>query len=262
LADFLELKNVTAGYKNKIVLHDISFNVEKQEFIALIGPNGAGKTTLFRVLLGILAVKSGEIIFQGKRLETLSLLYRAQHIASLPQIYASNIHFNVGEFILLGRFPYGDRFHRITSEDRKISDRVIEILELQKLKTVKVNELSGGDLQRVLIAQALVQEPELLLLDEPTAHLDIGHQIEIMDILYNLNQEGLTIITVLHDLNLASEYCQRLILLNNGRIIKDGPPYDVLDYKIIEEVYNTWVVIKENPYTHKPFVLPVSRRKF
>lgn len=260
MAEFLELRNISAGYGEKIILKDISFKVEKGEFIALIGPNGAGKTTLFRTLLGIIPALKGEIIFKGQNFSSLSLAYRAKHIASLPQMYIHNIHLRVEEFILLGRFPYLDRFRRVSSSDIQITHEVIELLELGELKKMYVNELSGGDLQRVLIAQALVQQPELLLLDEPTTHLDIGHQIEIMDILYNLNQKGLTIITVLHDLNLASEYCQRLILLNKGRMVKDGTPHEVLDYRVIEEVYNTTVVVKENPYSKKPFLILIPRR--
>ena len=253
--NLLEVTGAFSGYKDKLVIKDVSFNISEGEFIGLIGPNGAGKSTLFKTLTGILPLLKGSIFYQGIDLTKMNYNERAKKIAVLPQIFEIQFSYSVEEFILLGRFPYLDKFSPFSEKDGVVTDKIINMLSLDKIRKKKINETSGGELQKVLIAQAFVQEPELLLLDEPTSHLDIGSQIEIMDILENFNKDGLTVISVLHDLNLASEYCSRLILLNEGEIVKDGLPQEVMDYKLIEQVYRTRVVIKENPYSKKPFLI-------
>ncbi|MDP8233988.1 MAG: ABC transporter ATP-binding protein [Candidatus Saelkia tenebricola] len=253
--NLLEIKNVFSGYNKKPVIKGISFEVAKGEFIGLIGPNGAGKSTLFKTLNGILPILKGEVYYQGADLTKMNLNERARRIAVLPQVFKVQFSYTVEEFIFLGRFPYSERFRCFSKKDETVVCKSIEMLSLQKIRNRKINELSGGELQKVLVAQAFVQEPELLLLDEPTSHLDIGGQVEIMNTLRDFNENGLTVISVLHDLNLASEYCNRLILLNNGELIKNGTPQEVMDYQLIEQVYKARVVIKENPYSNKPFLI-------
>jgi len=255
LGNLLEVTGISSGYKDKLVIKDVSFNISEGEFIGLIGPNGAGKSTLFKTLTGILPLLKGNIFYRRIDLTGMSYNERAKKIAVLPQIFKIQFSYSVEEFILLGRFPHLDKFSLSSWKDRVVTDKIIDMLSLRRIRKKKINETSGGELQKVLIAQAFVQEPELLLLDEPTSHLDIGNQVEIMDILRNFNREGLTVISVLHDLNLASEYCNRLILLNDGEVVKDGAPREVMDYELIEHVYKTRVVIKENPYSKKPFLI-------
>jgi iron complex transport system ATP-binding protein len=166
----------------------------------------------------------------------------------------------VEEFVLLGRIPYYERFRFLeTKNDLKIARDAMALTDSLRLKDQFMSQISGGERQLALIARALAQEPKLLLLDEPTTYLDITHQVGILDLVRRLNRNfGLTVIMVLHDLNLAGEYCQRLVLLDRGEIRKFGFPEEVLDYRIIEEVYKTVVVVEENPISHKPYVLAIS----
>ena len=185
----------------------------------------------------------------------------ATRIAVVPQGSESGI-IPAEEFVLLGRTPYYKKFQLVeTKSDLEIARRCMSLTGTIGLKDCLLSEISGGERQLVHIARALAQEPKLLLLDEPTAHLDITHQVGILDLIRRLNKEfGLTVIMILHDLNLACEYCDRLILLNKGRIYKEGPPEEVMDYRTIEEVYKTVVVIKNNPISSKPHIFIYSKR--
>lgn len=260
----LEIKNLTCGYDSKFYLRDISFNVEDKELVGIIGPNGSGKTTLLRAITRVLKAKAGEVLLEGENTWNIALKAMAKKVAVVmqnPEIAAMSVE----EFVLLGRVPYYDRFQLTeTKRDFEIAERCMLLTETLRLKDQPLTQISGGERQLANIARALAQEPRLLLLDEPTAYLDIAHQVGILDLIKKLNRDfGLTVIMVLHDLNLASEYCRRLILLNGGRIEKIGYPEEVMDYRIIEDVYKTVVVIKENPITKKPylFVVPDRQRK-
>jgi len=164
--------------------------------------------------------------------------------------------------VLLGRIPHLGRLQLETKADYSISEKALGMTDTLHLKEKRMDELSAGERQRVIIAKAIAQQPFLLFLDEPTAHLDIGHQIQVLDLLKRLNQrDNLTIVMVLHDLNLASEYCNRILLLNEGEIFKEGSPQEVLTYQNIEAVYKTVVVVNNNPITSKPYVVLVSKEK-
>ncbi len=251
----LELRDISSGYQGKPVIEKIFFQVKKGEFIGLIGPNGAGKSTLFKTILGILKPEVGEVLYRGEPIGSMNLKERAKRIAFLPQIFEVKFSYTVKDFIAMGRFPYQDGLSSHSSQDLKCIRDVIQRFSLTEIAHRRIDELSGGELQRVLFAQSIAQDPEILLLDEPTTHLDIGHQFEIMNILDDLNKDGLTVITILHDLNISAEYCSRIILMDKGRIVRDGEPSSVMDYNIIEEVYDARVVIKENPYSGKPFLI-------
>jgi len=269
MENFLVADNLTCGYTEEVphrhlpkreVIKNISLSLGEGEFIGMIGPNGAGKTTFLRVLTRILKPWKGKIFFQGKNLEKFSPKQLAKEIAFLPQNIEIPFPFSVETFILLGRYPYLDYFGRFNFQDEQQVKKMMELTDTVHLKDKKINTLSGGERQRVFLAQTLVQEPKLLLLDEPVAHLDIGHQIEILDLIKRLNQEkNLTVIAVFHDLNLASEYCDRLLLLNEGKIYKNGQPEEVLTYKNLEEVYKTVVIVSKNPLSSKPHVLLVPQ---
>jgi iron complex transport system ATP-binding protein len=258
----LEINNLTCGYDSKFILQDIDFKVENKELMGIIGPNGSGKTTLLRAITKVLKPKKGEIFFEGENIWQMEFRDLAKKIAAVSQNLVLN-QMTVEEFVLLGRIPHYQRFQFLeTKEDLEIAEKSLELTDIFKLKDRAISEISGGERQLALIARALAQEPKLLLLDEPTAHLDIAHQVKILDLIKRLNKEfGLTVMMVLHDLNLASEYCQRLVLINEGRIYKIGTPFEVLNYKIIEEVYKTMVVVEKNPISFKPYILVVSEEE-
>lgn len=258
----LEIRNLTCGYDSGFVLQDINFEVKHGELFGIIGPNGSGKTTLLRAITRLLRPKKGEIIFEGKDIWQVPLRELSKKVAVVTQNPPANF-MSIEEFVLLGRIPHYRKFQFLeTRKDFEISRRCMALTNTIGLRDKSINQISGGERQLVSIARALSQQPELLLLDEPTAHLDITHQIRILDLIRRLNKEfGLTVIVVLHDLNLASEYCDRLILLNNGFIHKVGSPKEVLTYQIIEEVYKTVVVVRENPISSKPYVFLVSEEE-
>ena len=254
----LEIKNLICGYDSKFFLQGINFKVAGGELVGIIGPNGSGKTTLLRAITRVLKPKSGEILLEGTNIWQLPLKELAKTTAVVSQGPETGF-MSVEEFVLLGRIPYYKGFQFLeTKNDLETAGRCMELTDTFRLKDQPMNQLSGGERQLALVARALTQEPGLLLLDEPTAHLDITHQVRILDLIKRLNKElELTVLMVLHDLNLASEYCSRLILINNGQIHKMGKPEEVLTYQIIEEVYKTVVVVEENPISHKPYILIV-----
>lgn len=258
----LEIKELVCGYNSKFLLQNINFKIEKGELVGVIGPNGGGKTTLLRAISRVLKPKKGWVILDGKNIWEMKYKEFAKCVGVVPQSF-NPVSMSVEEFVLLGRIPHFRHFKFLESKnDFDIGERCMELTDILKLKERLITEISGGERQLALISHALACEPRLLLLDEPTAHLDIAHQVKILALIKRLNKElGITVIMVLHDLNLASEYCERLILIDNGCIHKIGSPYEVLDYKTIEEVYKTVVVVKENPISKKPYIFLVSSNK-
>ncbi|MFH1190526.1 MAG: ABC transporter ATP-binding protein [Candidatus Omnitrophota bacterium] len=255
----LEVKGISGGYGPRDVIKDVSFNVRKGEFLGIIGPNGSGKSTLLRLLSRVLRPKKGGIRLESIDADKIDIKDFCKKAAFVSQDTSVSFPFTAGEIALMGRIPHMGRIQFETKHDRSVADHSLSVTDALHLKEKFINELSAGERQRVIIAKALTQEPILLFLDEPTAHLDISHQIQIMDLLKKLNREnGLTIVIVLHDLNLASEYCSRIILLEDGRIFKDDRPEEVLTYQNIEAVYDTVVVVNENPISHKPYIVLVS----
>ena len=254
--------NVSAGYNKLEILKNVSFEIKKGDFTGIIGPNGSGKTTLLRTATKLIKPSKGEVFIEGKNLENVSLKELATVMACVPQDTAFMFPFRVIDVVLMGRIPYIKRFGSESPRDLKIALEALEFVGALSLKDRIIDELSGGERQKVIIAKALSQEPKILFLDEPTTHLDISHQVQIFELLKRLNREaGLTIVAILHDLNLASDYCGKLILMDNGAIKRRGAPGEVLDYKIIEEVYKTVVIVKENPLTSRPHVFLVKKIK-
>lgn len=255
----LKLTGVCGGYHKEAVIKDVSLEINRGEFIGIIGPNGSGKTTLLRLISKVLVIQKGNIILEGDDIAQMKLKDFCRRVAFVPQDTAVNFPFSVFEIVLLGRIPHLKRLQQESAEDIAIAENALTMTDTLHLKENNIDELSSGERQRVIIAKALAQEPNLLFLDEPTSHLDIGHQIQILDLLKKLNrQKNLTIVMVLHDLNLASEYCNRIILLNRGEIFKQGSPKEVLTYQNIEAVYQTVVLVKDNPLNSKPYIVLVS----
>jgi iron complex transport system ATP-binding protein len=255
----IRMEKIQCGYGPRIVLDGVDLEIKKGEFVGIIGPNGSGKTTVLRAITRLIKPVRGKIYLEDRDIYTLNHKEVAQKLAVVSQNLPV-ITMTVKEFVLLGRVPYYNNLQFFEDkQDLIAADRAMAMTDTDRLKDHFMSEMSGGEVQLAFIARAIAQEPSLLLLDEPTAHLDITHQVSILDLIKRLNRQyNLTVIIVLHDLNLASEYCDRLVLMDNGRIKKTGTPEEVLTYEDIEEVYHTVVVVEKNPLSGKPFVLVVS----
>lgn len=255
----LEIKKMSCGYGNKFRISDIDFVVDRGSFTSIIGPNGAGKTTLFRGISGMLAIEEGEILLEDDNLTTLSHKARARKIAIVNQSVEAG-SMMIEDYVLMGRLPYRTTLSFFeTKEDYEIAEESMRLTGVWEKRHKLMNQLSGGEQQLAAIARALTQKTNLLLLDEPTAHLDISHQMKVLNLVRRLNHENnLTVLLIIHDLNLASEYSDRLIMLKEGKVFAQGTPEEVLTYNNIEEVYNTVVITRSNPMSGKPFIFPVS----
>ena len=254
------VKNLRFRYDESWVLDGLSFEVREGEILGIIGPNGSGKTTILRILSSVLIPQGGEVRIRGKNLLELKQKEIAQIIGVVPQDTYFPFPFTVGEVVLMGRSPWFSGFGFESSEDLQIASQAMALTNTLSFSNRLIFELSGGERQRVIIARALAQEAQVMLLDEPTAYLDIGYQIEIYDLIKKLNAEKkLTLIIVSHDLNLASEYCDRLILLDGGRIYKMGTPKEVITEENLSRVYQSKVLVEENPVTGAPRVTLLSK---
>jgi iron complex transport system ATP-binding protein len=240
-------------------VRNFCLSVREGEIFGLLGPNGSGKSTLVRLLSGVLAPDQGHIRFAGKELTSYSREALARRIAVVPQETQVASPFSVLEVVLMGRFPHHNRFGFESKTDIALARHVMKLTRIEELERRATHELSGGERQRVMLARALAQTPQVLLLDEPTAFLDIKHQVETYDLIKNLSrQEGLTIVSILHDLNLAALYCDRLALLKSGEMFRAGAPEEVLTYANVKAVYETEVYISLNDLTRKIHVLPLD----
>ncbi|MEW6007914.1 MAG: ABC transporter ATP-binding protein [bacterium] len=254
----VKVEGIFCGYDG-FSLKDISFEVKKDEIFGIIGPNGSGKTTLLRAITRIIPLKKGTVLFNGTQIKKMGFKEFAKMTGIVSQVEEITFDMEVDELVMLGRIPH-QRFLFTTKNDIEKAREAMEITGIISFKEKYLSKISGGERQLAFISRALCQEPKLLFLDEPTTHLDITHQVEILELIRRLNKElSLTVLIVLHDLNLASEYCDRLLLLKNGQTYKIGDPNDVITQKNIEDVYKTRVIIKENPITHKPYVFLVPK---
>jgi iron complex transport system ATP-binding protein len=251
----LELKDLEAGYAEVAALTEVSLRIGKGEFVALVGPNGSGKSTLIRALSRGLPPRQGAVLLDGADLYHLAPRAVARRIGVVPQNGSPGFPFSVLEVVLMGRSPHLGRLSLEGRRDYDIAERCLRVTDTWHLRDRSVNAVSGGEKQRVMIARALAQEPEILLLDEPTAFLDIAHQISILDLVKELNgTQGLTVLAALHDLNLASQYAQRLLMLDHGRVVADGSPGEVITPERILQVYRTQVAVRVNPLSGRPYV--------
>jgi iron complex transport system ATP-binding protein len=260
-APVLDLQSLTAGYRKRIIaLRDVSLSVVAGEMLAVVGPNGSGKSTLLRAASGVLVPLAGRVLVAGHDVQRYSRRDLARLTAVVPQDTLVEFPFSVEELVLMGRTPHLGRFGFPARRDLDIAREAMLRVGVGHLARRALHELSGGERQRVIVARALVQEPKLLLLDEPTAHLDIRHQVEIYDLMVELNAEGgLTIVSVLHDLNLAAMYFPRVALLSDGQLYAVGSTAEVLTYSTIRAVYGTEVYVAPNDVTGTLNILPLSR---
>jgi iron complex transport system ATP-binding protein len=249
----IEANSISFRYHEDWVLQDVSFRVEKGEFVGVIGPNGSGKTTLLKILYRLLSPQKGEILFELVPMRKMDRNDIAKRIAVVAQETQLLFPFSVLETVLMGRSPYLGHLMFESEKDLEIAKKAMEWTKVFPFSERPMDELSGGERKRVFIARALAQEPEVILLDEPTANLDIHHQIDFLDLILTLNRErGLTIVMASHDMNIASEFCDRLILLQDGRIYKMGTPDEVITKENIESVYGCEVWIDQNPVSGMP----------
>lgn len=255
MTPLVEVADVRFAYEVAPVLDGVSFSVETGEILGVIGPNSVGKTTLLRLLSKVLVPQSGTIRLAGRDLTRWKRLEAARVVAVVPQDVALAFPFTVREFVLTGRYPHSPGRFFEGPEDLRAMEEALRIAGLASLKEKPVTALSGGERQRVLVARALVQRPRLLLMDEPNAHLDLHHQLELAQLIRWLNrEEGTTVILVSHDLNLAGELSDRLLLLAEGHVARLGTPDQVLETGLIEAVYRARVWIEPNPKTGRPRV--------
>ena len=234
----IEARAVCAGYGGLDVLHEVSLSVAPGEWVGLLGPNGAGKTTLLRVLSGAVRPWRGSVRLGGADLSGMKPRGLAQRLAFVPQALNVPVAFTVRDFVALGRRPHGAAWRPLTARDHAAVRAAIREADLEGMEERLVDELSAGERQRALIALALAQEPDILLLDEPTAHLDIQHAWGVLDLVRTLNRgRGMTVLFSSHDLNLAAAFGGRMALLDAGRVAADGPPGDVLAPALLSRVY-------------------------
>jgi iron complex transport system ATP-binding protein len=259
----LDLRHVSCRYEERIVLKDIDVRIEDGSLVGVIGPNGSGKTTLIRAVTRAVELSEGEVLLEGKPLASLAYGELARQVAVVGRLYDLEVRMRVEDLVLLGRIPHRKGFRLM--EKKSDLDAACEAMELTGILGLRnrfLDSLSSGERQLAFIARAIAQEPKLLLLDEPTSHLDIGHQARVLGLVRRLNREkGLTVLVVLHDLNLASQYCDRLLLLSNGMLWKDGTPEEVLTYQAVEEVYHTAVVVTKSPVSSRPGVFLIPEKE-
>ncbi len=261
MKDYLSVQNICFAYAGVPVISNLSFSVGHGEVFAVIGPNGAGKTTLLRLLGGNLAPLSGQIRLDGTPLRGLNARQRALRIAAVGQEMHLDFAFTVEEVVLMGRYPHLPRFGHEGPMDRAITRRAMTDVGVEHLASRLVTAISGGERQRVLLARALAQEPECLLLDEPVAHLDLNHQIAIMDLLLKLSREQrITVVVVFHDLNLTGLYADRVLLLAGGRSTALGAPEEVITPELVRRTYRGAVVVVDHPEAGRPQVMLLPGR--
>lgn len=243
----IELKNIDFAYKNDLVLKNVNITLKQGDFIAFVGPNGSGKSTLIRCIDGILTPNRGDILYENKNLHKMSREKIAKLVAYVPQSEGHSLFSTVYDTVLIGRKPHIG--WRPNKNDHSIVIRALKQLDLEPIAMNYMNELSGGQRQRVFIARALAQEPSVLLLDEPTANLDLKHTLEVLELLKNLTKKNITVVIAIHDLNLAVRYCNHITMLNNGEIFAEGGK-EIMTTENINKLYGVDVkLIKDHEHT-------------
>jgi len=256
----VEARGICAGYGDGDVLRGLDLDLRPGELLGVLGPNGSGKSTLVRALTDVIPLRQGHVAIAGRSLQDYSRRELARTVAVVPQWRDELFHFTVFETVLMGRTPYLGRLQREGVRDRAVVEDCLRAADATHLAGRFVTDLSGGEQQRVQIARALAQDTDILLLDEPTTHLDINHQIDIFELLMRLrDQRGLAVLCVLHDLNLAAEYCDRVVLVREGRAVCTGGPREAIAAPVLREVYGLDLPVVTDEVTGRPRVL-VRRR--
>ncbi|MCW4019036.1 MAG: heme ABC transporter ATP-binding protein [Candidatus Bathyarchaeota archaeon] len=258
----LKIEDVDCNYDSVQILENVRFSIETGTFLGILGPNGSGKTTMLKSISRVLKPRNGAILIDEANVYKMKTGEVAKHMAVVPQDSSIAFSFTALQVVLMGRAPHLSRLQSESEKDMAIAKQAMEYTDTWNLADRLVTELSGGERQRVIIARALTQEPKILLLDEPTSHLDICNQLEIMDLLKQLCDENkILIVGVFHDFNLAARYCDSLILLKDGKIVAAGKASETLTSENIKNVFGIDVIVNKHPVTDLPFVIPISKPK-
>lgn len=259
---YLSVERITCRYGPCPVLSDFSLALERGDLLAVVGPNGSGKSTLVKAISNTLPPAGGRILLGGRDVKGMPARELAREVAVVAQETGIDFDFTVEEVVLMGRLPHLARFRGESPADHAAVRRAMEETNTLHLKDRLVTRLSGGERQRVVVARALAQGPGLLILDEPTAHLDIAHQVELLDLTRRLNREqGLTVLAVLHDLNLAAQYASRILMIKEGRRFAEGAPAEVVTEANVAAVYGSRVRVMPHPEEGSPHVILLSGRR-
>jgi len=253
----VQATDVTVRFRSVTALSHVSISVQPGEFLALAGPNGSGKTTFVRAALGLVTPSEGSVMLQGVAVGELPLEARARAVAWMPQEESVGDNVPLREYVLYGRYPHARRFAPASGRDKAVADRVLDDLGFQDRKHVGVQELSGGERQRLRLGRVLAQETPILLLDEPTSHLDMGYQLEMLERVRRLAHEsGVAVVAALHDLNLAARFADRIVVLHRGHVVAEGPSASVLSPSLLRDVWGVIADLKRDPESGLPYLIP------
>lgn len=253
----LQAQSLTLGYQDSIILDDLGIDIPTGEITVFVGGNGCGKSTLLRSLARLLKPKSGEVLLEQQSIETLATKEIAKRLAILPQGAIAPEGLTVMQLVKQGRYPHQSWLQQWTQEDEQFVNRALEATQMDTLADRTVDSLSGGQRQRAWIAMTLAQNTDILLLDEPTTYLDMAHQIEILDLCYELNEnEGRTVVMVLHDLNLAARYAHHIVAVKDKKIFAEGRPEEIITSDMVRQVFGMESEIMEDPLFGSPMCVP------
>lgn len=257
----LGVENVTTQYDQRVISKNLSVEIPDKSFTVIIGPNACGKSTLLRTLSNLLKPSVGHVLLDGKDIRTYKSKEVAKKLGLLPQSSTAPEGITVANLVAHGRYPYQNLIRQWTEADEEAVIHAMELTNTANLASRYVDELSGGQRQRVWVAMVLAQQTPLLLLDEPTTYLDIAHQIELLELFTDLNEQGNTLVAVLHDLNHAARYATHLIAMKAGEVIAQGIPSDIVTEELIEEVFGLQCKVIEDPVSHTPLIVPLGRNR-
>ncbi|WP_445505910.1 ABC transporter ATP-binding protein [Niallia sp. 03190] len=254
--NILSTEHLKIGYEEKIIVKDLSFDIQAGKITTIIGPNGCGKSTILKTLARIHKAKSGFVYLDGKQIHKIPTKQIAQKMAVLPQSPDAPAGLTVFDLVSYGRSPHQRGFARLSEKDKEVIEWSLQVTGLKDLMDQDVDKLSGGQRQRAWIAMAIAQETDLLILDEPTTYLDMAHQLEVLQLLKKLNkEENRTIVMVIHDLNHAARFSDRMVAMNKGTLMKEGTADEVMTSEVLKDVFHIEAVIVKDPKTNKPVCL-------
>ncbi|MFZ7119932.1 MAG: ABC transporter ATP-binding protein [Eubacteriaceae bacterium] len=254
----LETKNITVSYGEKIILKRLNICIEEGEFVGIIGPNGTGKSTLIKAITDVIDINSGEIIVNNTNNKELSKRERAKLIAVVPQEFSIDFDFTAFDIVMMGRNPHSYEKKKTENNDFEIVKEAMILTNTWVFKDSYFNKLSGGERQRIIVARAIAQQSKIILLDEPTSHLDIHHQLEVMELIHMLKKKrNITVIAVLHDVNMAARFSDRLVLLNDGNVVAEGTPQEVIKEEYLSELYHMEMIVRDNKILGKKEIIPL-----
>ncbi len=256
----LSAQQISLAYDGKVIVESLDLRIPPKRITALVGPNGCGKSTLLRGLSRLLKPRGGGVLLDGKSIHTISTKELAKHIGILPQSPVAPEGLTVYELVAQGRYPHQGWLQQWSAQDERLVQEALDITNIAKFADRPLDTLSGGQRQRAWIAMSLAQQTEILLLDEPTTFLDLAYQLDVLDLLHDLNEQGRTIVMVLHDLNQACRYAHHLVAMREGKIVAQGAPAEVMSEEMVEQVFGLACRIAVDPITGAPLCVPIGRK--